>query len=119
METEIQNILDSFADVRKRANANACFGKPMVAEGRMVIPVAEVTYGFTLGTEGGHTAGEEREASGGMRVRPFAIIEVTPDGTRVEPLVNEQKLAWVGGLLIAWVVFWLAWALTRIFSRHE
>lgn len=119
METEIQTMLDSFGDLRKRANANSCFGKPVTAEDRTVIPVAEVTYDFALGVEYGEAAGE-RDASGGggMRVRPFAVVEVTPESTRVEPLVDEQKVAWMGGFLIAWAVFWLAWALARIF-RHD
>jgi uncharacterized spore protein YtfJ len=119
METEIQNLLDSFADLRKKANANACFGKPMTAEGHTVIPVAEVTYEFAMGIEHEGAVSEDQDASGGggMRVRPFALVEVTPESTRVEPIIDEQKVAWVGGLLIAWAVFWIARTLVKIFGQ--
>jgi uncharacterized spore protein YtfJ len=121
MEAEIMNLLDSFADLRKRANASACFGKPMTTEGRTVIPVAEVTYEFAMGIECGNAAGGDKDTSGGggMRVRPFAVVEVTPESTRVEPIVDEQKVAWVGGLLIAWAVFWIARTLVKIFGQPK
>ena len=121
MEVEITNLLDSFADLRKRANANACFGKPMTTEGHTVIPVAEVTYEFAMGIECEGVAGEDKDAGGGggMRVRPFAVVEVTPESTRVEPIVDEQKVAWVGGLLIAWAVFWIARTLIKIFGQPK
>ncbi len=123
MEGEIQNILDAFGDLRKRANANSCFGKPVTVEGRTVVPVAEVAYEFEMGVEYGAEAGEETAedagGSGGMRVRPIAIVEVTPENVRVEPIVDEQKVAWAGGLLIAWAVSWLAWALVKILGQRD
>ena len=135
MEKEIDAMLDSLADLRARANANAVFGSPVTAEGRTVIPVAKVAYGFGMGV--GHETGvketeaEEAEespeedgsdnggvAGGGMMARPLVVIEVTPDGSRVKPVIDEQKLALAGGLLGAWIVFWLAHALVKIFGRN-
>ncbi len=130
MESEIQTLLDSFADLRKKANVNACFGKPVTAEGRTVIPVAEVAYGFGLGVGHGPVAEEEapeEEApekaeggggGGGVKARPIAVVEVTPEGTRVEPIIDEQKVTLAGTLLIGWAVFWLARALVKIFGRQ-
>jgi uncharacterized spore protein YtfJ len=120
MEGEIQNMLDAFGDLRKRANANSCFGKPISTGERTVIPVAEVAYEFEMGIESGDVAGgKDAGGGGGMRVRPFAVVEVTPESTRVEPIVDEQKVAWAGGLLIAWAVSWLAWALVRILGPRD
>jgi len=134
MEKEIQTLLDSLADMREKANVNACFGEPVVAEGRTIIPVAEVVYGFGMGAGHGPLAGEEapeeeapEEAGvaggggggGGVRARPLAVIEVTPEGTWVESILDEQKVALAGVLLVGWAVFWLARALTRIFGRQE
>nr|HID13185.1 hypothetical protein [Anaerolineae bacterium] len=126
MEAEIQTLLDSLADLRKKANVNACFGEPVTAEGRTVIPVAEVGYGFGLGV--GHGPVVEEEAlketgggggGGGVRARPLAVVEVTPEGTWVKPVIDEQKVALAGVLLVGWAVFWLARALVQIFGQRE
>ena len=135
MEKEIDAMLDSLADLRARANANAVFGSPVTAEGRTVIPVAKVAYGFGMGAgreimpkeaeaEEAEESQEEEDsdnggvAGGGMMARPLAVIEVTPGGSRVKPVIDEQRLALAGGLLGAWIVFWLAHALVRIFGRN-
>jgi uncharacterized spore protein YtfJ len=111
----------------------------MTIEGRTVVPVAKVAYGFGLGM--GHMATVESEAEtemgqpqdqeaveqdggtggrggGAVMAQPFAVIEVTPEGTKVEPIVNEQKLALAGSLLIGWSVFCLARTLVKIFQRE-
>lgn len=127
MEAEMQTLLDSFADLREKANVNACFGEPVTAEGRTVIPVAEVAYGFGMGVGHGPVAEEEapEEAGGGggggggVRARPIAVVEVTPEGTWVEAIIDEQRVALAGVLLVGWAVFWLARALARIFGRRE
>jgi len=137
MDKEIDALLDGLADLRAKANANAVFGNPVTAEGRTVIPVAKVAYGFGMGV--GHEvmveeteaeaieAEESQEAEtgdsgggggGGMMAQPIAVVEVTPEGTRVEPVIDEQRLALAGGALGAWVAFWLAWALVKIFGRE-
>jgi uncharacterized spore protein YtfJ len=117
MEMEIQKMLDALTDLRKKANANAVFGKPVTSEGRIVIPVAEVTYDFDMEVEEGVEEGAEGEGGGGMNVRPVAVVEVTPDDASVKSIVDEQKLALVGALLIGWAVFWVAWTLGKIFGK--
>lgn len=134
MEQEIQALLDAFADLRDRANVNAVFGEPVTTEGRTVIPVARVMYGFGMGV--GHATAAEKDAGeaavdieegeegagsgggggGGVMAHPLAIVEVTPQGARVKPIVDEQRLALAGGLLAGWVVLCLAWAAARIFG---
>jgi uncharacterized spore protein YtfJ len=122
METEIQRLLDALTDLRKKANVNAVFGKPVSADGRTVIPVAEVAYDFEMGveeevvesgTEGGSGG------SGGMSVRPVAVVEVTPESTVVKSVVDEQKLALAGALLIGWAVFWVTRTLVKIFGKQD
>jgi uncharacterized spore protein YtfJ len=141
MEAEIKRLLDVIGEMREKADVNAVFSEPMTVEGRTIVPVARVAYGFGMGI--GHMAMAEPEAEaemgmalpqdqevterddstggrggGAMVARPFAVIEVTPEGTRVEPIVDEQKLALAGSLLIGWSVFCLARALVRIFGRE-
>jgi uncharacterized spore protein YtfJ len=125
MDAEVQALLDAFADLRERANANACFGEPVTAESRTVIPVAKVGYGFGMragqeaaaGGEAGDETGVGGGGFGGLRARPFAVVTVTPEDTWVEPIVDEQKLAIAGALLIGWVVICLARTLGKIFGQ--
>ena len=137
MEAEVQAVLDAVADLREKANANAVFGEPVTSEGRTVIPVARVTYGFsigvqceaeaTAGAEAGaatqtveEAGGESGEGIGGMMAHPLAVIEVTAEGTRIEPItnVNRPTVALAGLLLSGWIIFWLARALIKIFGRQ-
>jgi uncharacterized spore protein YtfJ len=145
MNAEVQRLLDSIADLREKASVNAAFGEPVTIEGRTVIPVAKVGYGFGMGV--GHSRADvergvepdveadvEKAAleetvdkadavgssgGGAVQARPFAIVEVTSEGTRVEPIVDEQKLALAGSLLIGWSVFCLARTLVKIFGGRE
>ena len=135
MDKEMDALLEGLADLRAKANANAVFGNPVTAEGRTVIPVAKVAYGFGMGIGHGMMAeeAEEEEAEepqeedvsdsaggggGGLMAQPIAVVEVTPEGTRVQAVIDEQRLALAGGALGAWVAFWLAWTLVKIFG-HE
>lgn len=117
MEGKIQGLLDAFADLRRKANVNTVFGKPVTAEGRTVIPVAEVSYDFEIGVE--EEAAEEAGGGGGVSVHPLAVVEVTPESTRVKPIIDEQKLALAGALLIGWAIFCLARTLAKIFGQQE
>jgi uncharacterized spore protein YtfJ len=121
MEMEIQKMLDALTDLRKKANANAVFGKPVISEERIVIPVAEITYDFDIEIEEdeiGKGVGEG-EGGGGMSVRPVAIVEVTPDKAQIAPIVDQQRLVLVRALLIGWAIFWVGWMLGRIQRRRE
>jgi uncharacterized spore protein YtfJ len=137
MEAEIQKLLEALADLREKADVDACFGEPVTIEGRTVIPVAKVTYGFAMGIgraaaaeeeTAGESEGQAAEAAdgggnsgaggGAMLAQPFAVVEVTPEGTRVQAIIDEQKVTLAAGLLAGWAVFWLARALTKIFGQQ-
>lgn len=133
MSNDIERLLDTFGALREEANVNACFGEPVTVEGRTVIPIAKVGYGFGMGA--GHAAAiaevEERieeiekapngpgGGGGGVTSSPLGVIEVTSQGVRVEPIIDEQKIAIVALLVGAWSVFWLARALVVIFGRRD
>jgi uncharacterized spore protein YtfJ len=146
MTEDIQRLLDTFADLRESANVNACFGEPVTVEGRTVIPVAKVSYGFGMGAEHGAPPGAAPQTSpqrspralpeasgevespetwargphgGGMKSSPLGVIEVTREETRIEPVIDEQKVALIGMLVGAWSVFWLGRVLVAIFGRRE
>lgn len=121
MGKEVQELLDAFQELRRKADVNAVFGQPVTQEGHTVIPVAEVAYTFEmdiaesdadeLGTSGG--------GSGGVSVQPLGVVEVTPTETRVRAIIDEQRLALAGALLIGWAIFWLARTLVRIFAEKR
>ena len=128
MEAEIQELLDAFADLREKADVNTCFGTPVTIEGRTVIPVAKVAYGFGMGIGHGIATEEAPEETsggagggggGGVMAHPFAAIEVTPEGVWVDPIVDEQKVMLARTLVIGWAIFWLAQALSKIFGQQK
>lgn len=102
------------------ARPDAVFGEPVEVEGRTIITASEVNvgmgFGFGLGgaTPPGragrpahHEEGSEEQAEsegeeagmgggggggGGASGRPVAVISVSEDGVRVEPVVDATKL---------------------------
>jgi uncharacterized spore protein YtfJ len=128
MEADVQRLLDTLADLREKANVNACFGEPVTVEGRTIIPVARVGYGLGMAVGQGPTAEGEEESTekmggggggGGMAATPLGVIEVTSKGTRIEPVIDKQKVAIASMLVGAWSAFWVARALIAIFGRSD
>ena len=132
---EIKAVLEKIGSVSEEVNVDAVFGKPETFGDRVLIPVAEIAYGFGVGAgvapsgageveageeeaeEAAEVSEEETEAAdggaaggagggAGAKARPIAYIEVGPDGTKVEPIMDEQKIALAGILLGAWAVGW-------------
>jgi len=131
MEQEIKRLLDTFDAMRNDAGVNACFGEPVMVEGKSVIPVAKIGYGFGVGT-GQVPPWEDNRAEvpekslpagggggGGMTSSPVGFIEVSEGETRVVPVLDQQKLVMVGLLVGAWSVFWLSRALAAIFGSSD
>ncbi len=85
--------LHSSADVQK------VYGAPISAEGKTIIPVAKIGYGFGGGsgfaskkiTESIHPAGEGGGGGGGVAVLPIGVFEVTATGTRFISLTDKRK----------------------------
>lgn len=55
---------------------------------------------------------------GGGMARPIAYIEVTAEGVRVQPIIDEQRVALAGIVLTAWIFGWVGLVLKTIFSRQ-
>jgi uncharacterized spore protein YtfJ len=91
--------------INGRATVEAAFGPPCTVGDRTVIPVARIFYAFGGGGGSGTGpagAAESPLGSGsgsgggggaGVRVVPVAVIEVTPERTRVRPIVDVATLA--------------------------
>lgn len=83
----------------ERAGAQSCFGMPVSAGERTVIPVAEVTYGFGFGWGSGSNEQDDGEdfgsgggGGGGSRARGVAVIEVSPDGVAIHPVKDRTAI---------------------------
>ena len=115
----IQTTLDKFLSA---ANVEAVYSSPISQGENVVIPAAEVLsiVGFGLGSGGGsqgttessNASGSGGGGGGGGRVlsRPVAVIIMSPDGVRVEPIVDVTKIA----LAVFTTVGFMATVLTRM-----
>lgn len=99
----VQTTMDKFLSA---ANVEAVYGPPIREGENIVIPTAEVlsVAGFGLGSGSGSQAAGEGEdentgsgggGGGGGRVlsRPVAAVVISPEGVRVEPIVDVTKIA--------------------------
>jgi hypothetical protein len=81
--------------VGRLTGARLCFGKPVRAGDRAVVPVASVRVagggGGGRGPSGGGGGG------GQLQARPVGYIEVGPDGTRFRRIVDPGRAAALAG----------------------
>ncbi|MFZ5918875.1 MAG: GerW family sporulation protein [Chloroflexota bacterium] len=130
---ELNQLFDLVQQVHDRANVATVFGPPEKVGEKTIIPIGRVSYGFGLGfgegtgptpepskeDESPVAAGGRGGGSGvGMMVIPLAVLEVTPESTRLEPVLDETKIASMVMLTIVWCVFWVVRAAIKIFGRQ-
>ncbi|HEX7974046.1 MAG TPA: spore germination protein GerW family protein [Anaerolineales bacterium] len=110
----VQNTMDTFLEA---ASVDAVYGEPIENGDTLIIPTAEIIsgLGFGVGTGyGGNRDGEETNEGGGgggggggrVLSRPVAVIISSPEGVRVEPVVDVTKVA-----LAALTAFGFMWAM--------
>jgi uncharacterized spore protein YtfJ len=122
--SSVDRMFDTFDELKKSAQVNAVFGQPQIVGDRTIIPIARVSYGFGLGFGEDTTPGEEEQtdegAGGGgwAAARPVGALVVTPDGTRVEPVIDKGRIALAAGAFTAWTVFLITRALIKILNRR-
>ena len=131
----VKALFERLDKVPEEVNVNAVFGTPETFDGITLIPVAEIMYGFCAG-EGSGPSNECDEASAdadaaegeaaigagggaGAKARPIAYIAVGPEGARVRPIVDEQKVALAGILLGFWAIGWVGLVLKTLFTRRS
>lgn len=97
--------------VRDHAGVETAFGEPIEREGRTVVPVARMAYGFGGGFGEGDQVTDEDEGTvesggsgggggGGAMTRPLGVIEVTDHETRFVPLGDRRRSLVVAGLAL-------------------
>jgi uncharacterized spore protein YtfJ len=119
----IDELFARLDELQKSANVGAVFGQPVQVGEKTVIPIASVRYGFGLGFGEQEELTSEANVGGGGAAgavaKPLGLAEITPESTRVESVVDEQKVIWAGMVLAAWSIFWFASALIRILGRSR
>ncbi|MFQ5846346.1 MAG: GerW family sporulation protein [Candidatus Methylomirabilales bacterium] len=103
----IQQFFQSLGErLQKSANVKTVYGEPMVAEGKTIVPVARVAYGFCgcsrnkkkKGESKAQNEGAEEGGGAGLTASPVGVVEVTSEGTRFVAIGDERK--WAGALII-------------------
>lgn len=112
----IEEMMDSLLG---SASVEAVYGAPIKQRDTLIIPVAEVVAvsGFGVGQGFGGPEGETESTSGAggggggggsAFARPVAVVVLSPDGVRVEPVYDWTKIALAGVTLAAFAVGMLA-----------
>ena len=102
MRDVIKSITDRIHDT---ASVKNVYGDPIVAQGKTVIPVAQVKYGFGGGGgQEGEPSNPENDGQasrgrmgggggGGALVKPIGVVEITDEGTRYIPFGQGRRIA--------------------------
>jgi len=88
------------------ATVKSVFGEPIHANGKTVVPVAKVAYGFGGGAGTGKIESSDRHGEGGgggggVRAFPAGALEITEGSTRFVPFID---LTWLAAAFTAGVV---------------
>ncbi len=119
------------AQLVNNIGAKSVFGEPTAENGIVIIPVAQVEYGFGYGGGyGSNPNADESESDGedaevaaeesapgegggggggaGGRATPRGFIRITPEEVTYEPISDDERVPLAGILMVAWSVFWVA-----------
>lgn len=102
-----------FEPLTRSASVKSVYGEAISANGKTIIPVARVAYGFGGGRGRRHQeedAPEGEGGGGGVYAVPIGVVEVTDAGTRFIALHDKRVLA--GAVLIGFGLGML-WAQLR------
>jgi uncharacterized spore protein YtfJ len=124
-----KDLIDGAVEhLRTSASVKAVYGDPITADGKTVIPVAKVAYGFGAGSGHGKHAkkgedgklpveGEGEGAGGGVAARPVGVVEITEQGTKFVQFGAPKKLA-ITALVGTGIGLAFGWFLGRKGSKN-
>ena len=95
-----------------QAGVKTIYGEPITAQGKTVIPVAKIMYGFGAGAGTGGVGNSSAQGEGGgggagVRSIPVGVIEISDQPTRFIPITSRKKLAGavLAGVILGMLVF--------------
>jgi uncharacterized spore protein YtfJ len=92
-----KELIDSaVAHLKASASVKTVYGEPIVVDGKTIIPVAKVAYGFGGGMgpqtkEKGEAAGQG--AGGGLSAKPVGMVEIAGNETKFVPIAPKRTVA--------------------------
>ncbi len=77
------------------ATVRSVFGEAVAAEGRVIVPIARISYGIGggIGEKRGKDNGSGSGGGGGLIAKPAGFIEISESGTRFVPIRDWRALA--------------------------
>ena len=88
-------VKTTLEEIEKVLNTRTVVGEPIIVEGATLIPLISIGFGFGAG--GGSGKGEAQQkgegagggTGGGAWVRPVAVVVVTKEGVKIEPIMGS------------------------------
>ncbi len=98
----IQQFFRSLGEhLQTGAGIKTVYGDRVVVEGKTIIPVARIAYGFGGGSRAKKRGaseeqkeGEESGGGGGFSASPVGVVEITPEHTQFISIGDERRMAW-------------------------
>ena len=96
----VENLVKTtLGEIEKVLSTKTVVGEPMTIEGITLIPL--ISAGFGFGAGGGSGKGEAKQkgegagsgTGGGAWVKPVAVVIVTKEGVKVEPIMGSLASA--------------------------
>lgn len=104
VEAGLEMYQDTMEEFLAAADVRVVYGEPIQHDDTLIIPTAEVLCGLGFGVGSGSGAGTDNQekptqgsgsgGGGGGRIlaRPVAVVVASPEGVRVEPVVDITKI---------------------------
>jgi uncharacterized spore protein YtfJ len=92
----IENLIKAtLGEIEKVLSTKTVVGEPLTIEGTTLIPL--ISAGFGFGAGGGSGKGETKQkgegagggAGGGAWVKPVAVIIISKEGVKIEPIMGS------------------------------
>ncbi|KAA5539948.1 spore germination protein GerW family protein [Adhaeribacter rhizoryzae] len=113
--TQIKQLISSLTETfSQNSTIKKVYGDPKETQGKTIIPVAKVSFGFGGGFGGGGIKGQENADTpepetnkakgqgggmgGGLLAKPLGLLEITPEYTRFVRFDISRYLV-IGGVL--------------------
>lgn len=117
LEPATDSVTQVMDHLTETAKVEAVFGQPIEHNDVVVIPCSEVSVGLGMGFGSGPVVASSADGKpstssgggggGGATGRPIAIIIMSKDGVRVQPIVDATKVALTTFTTITFVFLWL------------
>lgn len=107
------SVVQAVSQLVSNASVETVFGQPIERDGATIIPCSEISVGFGMGSgtgpvdERGNPTGGGSGGGGGSQGRPIAVIVMSQEGVRIEPILDLTKVALAGITTGAFMLFWI------------